>query len=86
MATRRSALIAELPANVRSTGLSLAYNVAVMVFGGFGPFAVTWLIGTTGSPLAPTWHVMGGLVLSIIAVACIPGQRHVDLDAQRKPA
>ena len=32
------ALIAELfPANVRSTGLSLAYNIAVMVFGGFGP-------------------------------------------------
>ncbi|OLL33627.1 MFS transporter [Burkholderia sp. SRS-W-2-2016] len=81
------ALIAELfPANVRSTGLSLAYNVAVMVFGGFGPFAVTWLIKTTGSPLAPVWYVMAGLALSIVAVACIPGQRHVDLDAQRKPA
>ncbi|NML33374.1 MFS transporter [Paraburkholderia antibiotica] len=81
------ALIAELfPANVRSIGLSLAYNVAVMVFGGFGPFAVTWLIKTTGSPLAPTWYVMAGLALSIAAIACIPGQRHVDLDAQRKPA
>jgi hypothetical protein len=43
-------------------------------------------IGITGSPLAPTWYVMGGLVLSIVAVARIPGQRHVDLDAQRKPA
>ncbi|SMG35107.1 MFS transporter [Paraburkholderia susongensis] len=81
------ALIAELfPANVRSIGLALAYNVAVMVFGGFGPFAVTWLISTTGSPLAPTWYVMAGLALSIVAVACIPGQRHVDLDAQRKAA
>jgi hypothetical protein len=29
---------------------------------------------------------MGGLALSIIAVACIPGKRHADLDAQRKPA
>ncbi|MFB9124831.1 MFS transporter [Paraburkholderia dipogonis] len=81
------ALIAELfPANVRSTGLSLAYNIAVMVFGGFGPFVVTWLIDTTGSPLAPTYYVMGGLALSIVAVACIPGQRHADLDAHRKPA
>lgn len=81
------ALIAELfPANVRSTGLSLAYNIAVMVFGGFGPFVVTWLINTTGSPLAPTYYVMGGLALSIVAVACIPGQRHADLDAHRKPA
>lgn len=81
------ALIAELfPTNVRSTGLSLAYNVAVMVFGGFSPFVMTWLIDITGSPLSPTYYVMGGLALSIIAVARIPGQRHVDLDAQRKPA
>ncbi|MFM0069692.1 MFS transporter [Paraburkholderia sediminicola] len=81
------ALIAELfPANVRSIGLSLAYNVAVMLFGGFGPFVVTWLINTTGSPLAPTYYVMGGLALSIVAVACIPGKRHADLDARRKPA
>jgi MHS family proline/betaine transporter-like MFS transporter len=58
------ALIAELfPANVRSIGLSLAYNIA-----------------------APTYYVMGGLALSIVAVACIPGKRHADLDAQRKPA
>ncbi|SOE65133.1 Predicted arabinose efflux permease, MFS family [Burkholderia sp. OK233] len=81
------ALIAELfPANVRSIGLSLAYNVAVMLFGGFGPFVVTWLINTTGSPLAPIYYVMGGLALSIVAVACIPGKRHADLDARRKPA
>ena len=81
------ALIAELfPANVRSIGLSLAYNFAVMLFGGFGPFVVTWLIDTTGSPLAPTYYVMGGLALSIVAVACIPGKRHADLDARGKPA
>ncbi|WNC89625.1 MFS transporter [Paraburkholderia sp. FT54] len=81
------ALIAELfPANVRSIGLSLGYNIAVMVFGGFGPFVVTWLIKTTGSPLAPTYYVMAGLALSIVAVACIPGKRHADLDAHRKPA
>ena len=81
------AMIAELyPANVRSTGLSIAYNLAVMLFGGFGPFFVTWLIKTTGSPLAPTYYVMAGLTLSIIAVACIPAMRHVDLDARRKPA
>ncbi|NYH22910.1 MFS transporter [Paraburkholderia bryophila] len=81
------ALIAELfPANVRSIGLSLAYNVAVMVFGGFGPLLVTWLIESTGSPLAPTYYVMSGLALSIVAVACIPGKRHADLDARRKPA
>ncbi|MEM5438061.1 MFS transporter [Paraburkholderia diazotrophica] len=81
------ALMAELfPANVRSIGLSLAYNFAVMLFGGFGQFIVTWLIKTTGSPLAPTYYVMCGLALSIFAVACVPAQRHADLDAMRKPA
>lgn len=81
------AMIAELfPAHVRSTGLSLAYNVAVIMFGGFGPFVVTWLTEATGSPLAPTYYVMAGLAASITAVACMPGQRHVDLDARRKPA
>ncbi|MEM5389354.1 MFS transporter [Paraburkholderia phymatum] len=81
------ALMAELfPANVRSIGLSIAYNFAVMLFGGFGQFIVTWLIKTTGSPLAPTYYVMCGLALSIVAVACVPAQRHADLDAMRKPA
>ncbi|AMV41174.1 MFS transporter [Paraburkholderia caribensis] len=80
------ALMAELfPANVRSIGLSLAYNFAVMLFGGFGQFIVTWLIKTTGSPLAPTYYVMSGLALSIVAVACMPAKRHADLDAMRKP-
>jgi MFS family permease len=78
------ALIAELfPAHVRSTGLSLAYNIAVMIFGGFGPFIVTWLIKTTESPLAPTFYVMAGLALSFVSVACIPAARHVDVDEAR---
>jgi MFS transporter, MHS family, proline/betaine transporter len=81
------AMMAELfPANVRSIGLSLAYNIAVMLFGGLGQFVVTWLIKETGSPLAPTYYVMAGLALSIAAVACVPAQRHADLDARRKAA
>lgn len=55
------ALIAELfPAHVCSTGLSIAYNIAVMIFGGFGKFIVTWLIRVSGSQLAPTFYVMVG--------------------------
>jgi MFS family permease len=79
------ALIAELfPTHIRSTGLSLAYNVAVMIFGGFGQFIVTWLINTTESQLAPTFYVMAGIALSLIAVACIPATRHVDVDEARE--
>jgi MFS transporter, MHS family, proline/betaine transporter len=75
------ALVAELfPAHVRSTGLSIAYNIAVMIFGGFGQFIVTWLIRASGSQLAPTFYVMAGIVLSLIAVAFIPATRHADID------
>ena len=78
------ALLAELfPAHIRSTGLSIAYNFAVMLFGGFGQFVVTWLIKVTGSPLAPTFYVMTGIALSIIAVAFIPAARHADVDEAR---
>jgi MFS family permease len=57
---------------VRVTGMSLAYNLGVAAFGGFAPLIVTWLIGVTGSPLAPAYYVMAGLVLSLIATLAMP--------------
>ncbi|OZI45377.1 MFS transporter [Bordetella genomosp. 5] len=63
-----STVMAELfPPRVRSVGLSLAYNVAVMIFGGFAQFIVTWLIKTTESPMAPAYYVMFGVTLGLIA-------------------
>ncbi|HUD86783.1 MAG TPA: MFS transporter [Xanthobacteraceae bacterium] len=62
-----TALAEQFPAHVRSTGLGIAYNVAVMVFGGFAPFFVTWLIGTTGSPVAPAFYVMFGAAAGLLA-------------------
>ncbi len=63
-----STVMAELfPANVRSVGMSMAYNIAVMVFGGFAQFIVTWLIRATGSPMSPAFYVMFGVVLGFIA-------------------
>ena len=43
-----TALAEQFPVRQRSTGLALAYNVAVMLFGGFAQLIVTWLIGVTG--------------------------------------
>jgi len=63
-----STVVAEqFPAHIRSTGLGLSYNVAVMVFGGFAPFFVTWLIQTTGSPVAPAFYVMFGAAIGLLA-------------------
>ncbi|MGV2898967.1 MFS transporter [Achromobacter sp. AGC78] len=76
-----STVMAELfPARVRSVGLSLAYNVAVMIFGGFAQFIVTWLIKTTGSPMAPAYYVMFGVTLGLIASFFMRDRAHDNLD------
>ena len=62
-----TALAEQFPTHVRSTGLAIAYNFAVMLFGGFAQFIVTWLIRETGSPLAPAYYVMFGAVVGLIA-------------------
>jgi MHS family proline/betaine transporter-like MFS transporter len=54
-------------ARSRSTGLGIAYNLAVMIFGGFAQFFVTWLIEATGSPIAPSFYVMFGAAIGIVA-------------------
>ncbi len=72
-----STVLAELfPANVRSIGMSMAYNIAVMVFGGFAQFIVTWLIRETGSPMAPAFYVMFGVALGVIASFFITERAH----------
>lgn len=55
-----TALAEQFPVHMRSTGLALAYNFAVMLFGGFAQLIVTWLIRATGTPLAPAFYVMFG--------------------------
>lgn len=56
----------QFPAAVRSSGLAICYNLAVMIFGGFAQFIVTWLIQTTGVTLAPIFYSLGGGILGAI--------------------
>jgi MHS family proline/betaine transporter-like MFS transporter len=56
------------PVEVRSTGMAIAYNVGVTVFGGFAPLTVTWLIAATGSKLVPAYYIIVAGVLSIVVV------------------
>jgi MFS family permease len=62
-----TALAEQFPVRMRSTGLALAYNFAVMLFGGFAQLIVTWLIKATGTPLAPAYYVMFGAVVGLTA-------------------
>lgn len=55
------------PTRVRYTALSIGYNAAVAVFGGFAPFIATWLINLTGGySLAPTFYVLAAAVISFL--------------------
>jgi MHS family proline/betaine transporter-like MFS transporter len=66
------ALLSELfPAGTRTSGLSLSYNFAVTVFGGFAPFIITWLIATTGSKLAPSYYAGAAAALSLVALIAL---------------
>jgi MFS transporter, MHS family, proline/betaine transporter len=62
-----TALAEQFATRARSTGLGIAYNLAVMIFGGFAQFFVTWLIEATGSPIAPSFYVMFGAAIGVVA-------------------
>jgi MFS transporter, MHS family, proline/betaine transporter len=61
-------LSALFPTRVRVTGVSLAYNAAFTVFGGFAPAILTWLNATgAGSVFAPAWYVTLAAIPALIA-------------------
>jgi MHS family proline/betaine transporter-like MFS transporter len=60
-----SALSELFPTHVRYTALSVGYNSAVMVFGGFAPFISTLLIKLSDSAMAPGFYVVFCAVISL---------------------
>jgi len=63
------ALLAEMfPTNIRSTGMSVSYNLGVTLFGGFAPLILTWLIARTGSLLAPSYYYIVVAFVSLIGL------------------
>jgi MFS transporter, MHS family, proline/betaine transporter len=63
------ALLAEMfPTNIRSTGMSVSYNIGVTLFGGFAPLILTWLIASTGSLLAPSYYYVAVATVSLLGL------------------
>jgi len=61
------------PTSVRYTALSVGYNGAVMIFGGFAPFISTFLVRETGSTIAPSFYVAACALASLaVLVASRP--------------
>jgi MHS family proline/betaine transporter-like MFS transporter len=59
------------PVTTRVSGMSLAYNISVPIFGGFAPFFAQSLIDLTGSKLAPSYYIIATALLSLAALIAI---------------
>lgn len=70
-----AALSEIFPTAVRSSGMSLSYNTAVTLLGGFAPAILTWITYTTGVAFAPALYVMAAAVVALIAISLLPKAR-----------
>jgi metabolite-proton symporter len=65
-----------MPAEVRTTGFSLAYSLATALFGGFTPLFATWLIHITGNRAMPgAWLSLAafcGLLATLLTLRMRP--------------
>jgi MHS family proline/betaine transporter-like MFS transporter len=73
------------PVGVRSTGASLMYNFAVMLFGGLAPFINTWLVQSTGNKAAPVYYIFFAAAVGVIGLSCYRGRVSQD-NAVAQPA
>lgn len=60
-----------LPTRVRATGISLAYNIPVAVFGGTAPLISAWLLDRTGDNASPMYFYLATAALSVIALVAL---------------
>jgi MHS family proline/betaine transporter-like MFS transporter len=63
------------PTRLRSTGVSISYNFAATLFGGFAPAVLTFLTERTGNMLAPAFYVVGAAAVSLLALTQMPRER-----------
>ncbi|NEX62522.1 MFS transporter [Noviherbaspirillum sp. 17J57-3] len=60
------------PVGVRSTGAAIAYNVAVLIFGGLAPAINAWLVQKSGSNLAPVFYVEASVLIGLVGAFALP--------------
>jgi len=63
-----AALCELFPTHSRTKLLSIGYSLSTAIFGGFAPFISTWLIGTTGSPIAPSLYLTAAAIISGVVI------------------
>ncbi|MFJ1254129.1 MFS transporter [Cupriavidus sp. CuC1] len=74
-----------LPTRIRSTGIAVAYNIPVAIFGGSAPLLSTWLIKVTGDITSPWYFYVGTGVCSLVALLCLRKDDFVAAAAATEP-
>lgn len=72
-------LIESFPVGIRSTGASISYNLAVLIFGGMAPFVNTWLVKVTGNSAAPIYYVELSVLIGLIGMMAMPSSKQKSL-------
>ncbi|BBP99578.1 proline/betaine transporter [Burkholderia sp. SFA1] len=67
------------PTRVRYSGFAFCFNAANALFGGTAPLVATWLIGATGSKLAPAWYLVAASGVALVAMLASRETSHAPL-------
>ena len=79
------AITESLPHRVRSGALAIIYALSISIFGGSTQFIVAWLTRLTGSPLAPAWYMMGGVIVGLLALCVMPESAPIKIGIKIEP-
>jgi MHS family proline/betaine transporter-like MFS transporter len=74
------AALAELfGTRIRFSGMALGFNLAAALVGGTAPYIAQWLIGATGSPLAPAYFLIAMALVTLAAVGLLRETANTEL-------
>ncbi len=57
------------PMRMRSTGISLCYNLGVLLFGGLAPFTLTWAIRMSHDRMMPAYYITACATIALAMTA-----------------
>ncbi len=66
-----AAVTETLPKRICGRTFATVYATAIALFGGTTQLVITWLIKTTGSPMAPAFYLLGATIIGQMAIRLI---------------
>jgi MHS family proline/betaine transporter-like MFS transporter len=74
-----AALVEMFPTRTRYTGVAIAYNVGLALFGGTAPLVATGLIHLSGDNLAPAFYLIGCAAVAGVTTLFLADRHHEPL-------